>query len=356
VILRISAAIVVCACELARADSPACPPPHTPASQHAAEEIATGKSLFAKALALQNAGKTDAACDMFESSLRLDPQIGTRLNVAACRENQGRLVEARAMFQEAVEEATRVGDRRATFALQRAQALDTKLVHITIRVAEPETAGLLVKVGACPRTDIAATMLQVAMPGTIAIDVTAPGRKEFHVERDAAAGSELAIDVPALTPDMFAENERKAKEAEVLAAIERRKAEQLAIERELAKRYDRHPLRRWMFVTGGLGAASLVTGSAFAIGARRAQSAFDAASCGDRTQLLGSSAYASCASERDRGQRDALFANGFMIGGGALVAASVIVFVVDPGNVERPDSARPRISVSPTHIDLVIAW
>ena len=54
-------------------------PVRTPTTQRSAEEEATASALFQKGKALQDAGKLDDACKMFESSLRLNPQIGIRL-------------------------------------------------------------------------------------------------------------------------------------------------------------------------------------------------------------------------------------------------------------------------------------
>src|SRR5262245_31700795 len=111
-------------CALANAAPGDCPQRSTPVpAKRTPEAMATAKSLFEKGLALQGSGKIDEACKMFESSLLLDPQIGTRLNVAECRELRGRLVEAHALFSEAADEASRANDRRISFAQQRIQAL-----------------------------------------------------------------------------------------------------------------------------------------------------------------------------------------------------------------------------------------
>ncbi|MDB4952655.1 MAG: hypothetical protein JWO36_224 [Myxococcales bacterium] len=157
-----------------------------------------------------------------------------------------------------------------------------------------------------------------------------------------------------------AEDERKAKEAEALAAVERRKAEQVRIdrerEREQEKLYNRHPARKWTFVTGGIGAAAVIAGGVFGMSARSAQSSFDNAGCGDPSRLLGGDGLAQCSRDADQGKRDALFGNIGMIGGGALLLTSAMIFVIDPGNVERPDPVRARVAVSPTSVQLVVQW
>jgi hypothetical protein len=106
-------------------------------------------------------------------------------------------------------------------------------------------------------------------------------------------------------------------------------------------------------VTGGLGAAALITGGVFAVRTRSAQSQFDDAGCGDPTKQLDLAVFDQCTSLRDRGQREALLANALIASGGAVLAASVIVFILDPGNVERP---RATIAATPTSVGLFVRW
>jgi tetratricopeptide (TPR) repeat protein len=157
-----------------------------------------------------------------------------------------------------------------------------------------------------------------------------------------------------------AEDERKAREAEAVAAVEKRKAEQARIEREREqeqeKLYNKHPARKWTFVTGGLGAAAVIAGGIFGYSARSAQSSFDNAGCGDPTRVLGKDALAQCRQDSDSGKRDALFGNVGLIGGGALLLTSAMIFVIDPGNLERPDMARARVAISPTSVQVVLQW
>jgi hypothetical protein len=345
--------LVVGGVSAARADD--CPKPASAtASKRTPEEVATAKSLFDKGLKLQSAGKMDESCKMFESAYHLDPQVGMRLNVAECRELRGRLVEAHALFAEAADEATRKRDPRATYANQRLSALESKIVRVRVQLAE-ELEGQTIKVAGCEVSKEELSSPRIVMPGTVVVDVTAPGRKAQHVEAAGRAGQELVVEVPVLVPYANAEDERKAKEAEALAAVERRKAEEIAAQRErdLARRYDRHPARPWTLVTGGLGVAALVGGAYFAVRTRRAQDDFDAAGCGDVNRFINEPLLDECTSVRDRGQRDALLANALFVGGGAILAASILVFVIDPGNVERPSTT---VSATPTSVQLLVRW
>ena len=156
------------------------------------------------------------------------------------------------------------------------------------------------------------------------------------------------------------ENLRKAKEAEAVAATEHRKAEEARIaaeqEREREKQYNRHPMRKWAIVAGGVGVGAVIAGGVFAVSARNAQSSFDNAGCPDRTLRLGADALAQCQADASRGEQRARLANIFLGAGAAVAATAVIIFVVDPGNMERPEAPRAAITLSPTSIQFTARW
>jgi len=158
-----------------------------------------------------------------------------------------------------------------------------------------------------------------------------------------------------------AEEARKAKEAEAAAAAERRKVVQARLDAEraaqLEKTYNQHPARGWMIATGILGAATAGVGGYVAYRARNAQTSFDDAGCGDPTRNLPQPTLAACAADRDQGKRDARLANILIGSGGAVVAASLLVFILDPGNLERPRE-RATVAVTPTSVQVqaVIRW
>jgi len=162
------------------------------------EDAARAAKLFAEGQAAIAANKLDAGCAMFEMSLKLDPQVGTRLNFADCRERQGRLVEAYGLFTQAADEATRENKPgRATFARNRAQTLQGKLVRLTLRVESP-VAGETIKLAGreLPRDNWAKQ--QIVVPGPIVVDASAPKHDPVHVDTTATGGAELEIPVPAL--------------------------------------------------------------------------------------------------------------------------------------------------------------
>jgi len=152
------------------------------------------------------------------------------------------------------------------------------------------------------------------------------------------------------------EDARKSKEAEATAAAERRRVEEarLAAERERAgdKVYDRHPARKWAILGGTVGVASALTGGFFTLRAYQAQAAFDDAGCGDRDRELDADVLAQCRVDKDRHDSSARLGTVFLAGGAGVLAASLMLMVIDPGNVERP----ARIAVTGRSIELVLQW
>lgn len=106
-----------------------------------AEDGAIAEALFREGRALLEDGKIDAACLKLEGSQKLDPKVGTLLNVAACHELQGRTASAWGEFLEAARLA-RVANVRdpkvlADVATKRAEALAPKLQRLAVE--RPET-------------------------------------------------------------------------------------------------------------------------------------------------------------------------------------------------------------------------
>jgi len=96
------------------------------------------ESLFRDGKLLLKEGKIAAACDKFEASERLDPGVGTELNLADCREQNGQLATAWAMYRKAAANAKHAGNdaKREALARNRAAALEPRLSYLNIIVTE----------------------------------------------------------------------------------------------------------------------------------------------------------------------------------------------------------------------------
>jgi tetratricopeptide (TPR) repeat protein len=178
-------------------------------------------------------------------------------------------------------------------------------------------------------------------------------------DKRAAEAAQLESERMALDKKR-SEDARKAKEADAIAAAERRRVEEARLsaerERELDKIYDRHPARTWAIVGGSVGIAAAIGGGFFTMRARSAQNAFDNAGCGDRDQVLDVAALAQCRRDQDRGEKSARLGSVLLGSGAGVLAAALVVFVLDPGNVERPEQARASVTVTPRSVQVVLPW
>src|SRR5690242_9793251 len=87
------------------------------ASVARADDKATADRLFDEGRAAMAAKDYASACPKLEESQRLDPALGTLLNIGLCYEGQGRVASALAVWREAEEQARGAGEtKRATTA------------------------------------------------------------------------------------------------------------------------------------------------------------------------------------------------------------------------------------------------
>ena len=117
-----------------------------PSNQPRMDNRARAQQLFDSALADAEAGNLASACPKFLASQEADPKTSTLLNLASCYEKNGQTASAWGAFREAEGLARKVA--RADWesaARSHAEALEPKLVRLTIQVAEPSRVpGLVV--------------------------------------------------------------------------------------------------------------------------------------------------------------------------------------------------------------------
>ena len=163
---------------------------------HAQKAHATAELAYEQAKQLAEAGDYAAACPLFETSYKADPQVGVQLNLADCYEHLGRLATAWAMFRDAANVAQNRGDdRREEYARKRADALMPRLSKL--RVGKPP-AGVSVALDGADVTALAGADMPVD-PGDHELVATQPG----HVARTtkiaiAADGATQRVEVAEL--------------------------------------------------------------------------------------------------------------------------------------------------------------
>ncbi len=116
--------------------------------------------------------------------------VGTRLNLALCREKQGRTATAWSLFTELEAVLVRAGDTvRATIAHQHGAALASQLKKIVIEVPTPP-AGLVLKLDGVPLPTGALGTEIPLDPGNHNLVASAPGKKNWEQATIGKPGAE----------------------------------------------------------------------------------------------------------------------------------------------------------------------
>lgn len=159
------------------------------AAEPSREDRAAALALFDDGRKLAGAKKYAEACPKFEASLRLDPGLGTLLNLSDCYEQIGRTASAWSGFRDAASQARATNQTdREKVARERAAALESKLSRVRIVVpAELAGAALTITRDGSP--------LPASLVGTpIPVD---PGRHTIRVAAEGKEAWETTVDVPA---------------------------------------------------------------------------------------------------------------------------------------------------------------
>ncbi|HTA90681.1 MAG TPA: hypothetical protein VK745_13920 [Polyangiaceae bacterium] len=141
---------------------------------------AIAESLFRDGKRLSAEHKFAEACPKFAESYKLDPGLGTLLNLATCHEAEGKPASAWAEFSEASSRARREGDNdRAQLADEHVRALEPKLAHISIALAGVAPAGLVIKFDGRELSSAALGVQFPVDPGQHQIEAAAPGKQSY---------------------------------------------------------------------------------------------------------------------------------------------------------------------------------
>jgi hypothetical protein len=218
----------------------------TPASGTDAEQrFRRGQSLF-------QAGRVAEACREFEESQRLEPALGTLLNMANCHERLERLLLAMREFQEAASSAHSAGITDVeSFARERASALAREIPSLEVRVDRATApAGLSVRLESALIAPPEWGIPRPLEPGRYRIEASAPGRVSFQKELTLArGGGRLIVQIPNLLEAAPATESDTSSDASSDTSSEMRFG----------------PRRVAAVVAGGVGVAGVVTGAIFGL-------------------------------------------------------------------------------------------
>jgi hypothetical protein len=177
------------------------------AGQGVGTDPAAAAALFREGRDAAKRGDYVTACSKLDDSYRLDPAVGTLLNLADCNEHIGKVTTAWQLFRQAADRLA-AEDNRLPAAKTRIEALAPRIARLTIVLATdapPETTvtrNTTLEVG---RGSLG-TVLPID-PGKHVIVVSAPGRLPRRYEVEVGEGQAESVTVepgdvaPPTTPD-----------------------------------------------------------------------------------------------------------------------------------------------------------
>lgn len=288
---------------------------------------ASAEALFGEGRKLMDAGKYADACPKFEASQRLDPGVGTMLNLAECYEKTGRTASAWAEFRAAIPAARAANSKeREDLARQRADSLEPTLSKLTIALG-PEAAGtngVQVK-----RDGVAVDSAELGSaipvdPGKHVVEVTAPGKQSWSKSVDVGGNAaQLTVNVPALADGSAPPQQAGAVAGTAGSPTARSGSSQKTV----------------AVVAGAVGVVGLAVGTVYGL---RASSKWSDAksSCTDFPYGCSKPGLAD-----DAKKAGTLSTVGFVVGGVGLAAGAVLWFTAGPKNTESP-----QVGVGPGRI------
>lgn len=222
-----------------------------------ADRITDAEDLFRRAKALIAQNKYEEACPLLTESYRLDPGMGTLLNLALCHEQVGKTASAWGEFR-SVEQQARASvppnESRAQLAREHADKLQPRLSRVKIVVPEQARApGLVVKVDGEAKGEPLWAGVPVD-PGTRTVEATATNKKPavMKVKVDDE-GVLVSVTIPVLSDAPVASAPSSGAAGADLAAVEQYAASEAR--------------RTTGYVIGGLGLTVLAVGGVFGVAA-----------------------------------------------------------------------------------------
>lgn len=161
---------------------------------HADRDPAAAAALFREGRDAAKKGDLATACPRFAESFRLDPAVGTLLNLADCEEKTGRIASAWQKFGQAADMLP-AGDGRAEMARKKVGELAPRVPKLTVRVAPGSPDDTRVTKDG---VELGRASWGVALPvdpGAHVVVAVAPGRAEqrFPVTLAEGKSAELVV-------------------------------------------------------------------------------------------------------------------------------------------------------------------
>jgi hypothetical protein len=309
------------------------------ASAQPSDSKAVADQLFTEGKDLSKQGKWAEACPKFEASLRYDPALGTRLNLATCYDKVGKVASAWALFKEAADLARKAGDdKRRDFAAKQVTALEPRLPHLKIIAPTPAPPALIVTRGGVTVDAALYGVATVVDPGEVEIVASAPDHEPFATKLVVVEGKTSTIEVPALTPRLPTPDEPPPPDGPALPPPD--------VEERPVPAPPAAPSGTRKVVglaTIGVGAVAVGVGAYFGVAARG--NFADAKSiCGGDLSCDSPADLARSQAEVDDARSQALLSTVLVGVGAAAVVGGAVVWLTAPSRSEHRDRTAVRIT------------
>jgi hypothetical protein len=160
----------------------------------------------------------EEACPKIAESQRIEPRVGTLLNLAVCHEQTGKVATAWVQYQQVLTSARAEGQtERERLATERIAAIEGRVPWLTLGVStgEEPVHGLSVRLDGAPLEPMAWNREMPVDPGEHRAVATAPERKTWELQFTLREGQRKTIDVPPLS--LVAEAKERVSDPPVVA-------------------------------------------------------------------------------------------------------------------------------------------
>lgn len=157
--------------------------------------------LFEEGRALMLDQRFAEACPRIAESQRIEPRVGTLLNLAVCHEQTGKVATAWVQYQQVLTSARAEGQtERERLATERIAAVEGRVPWLTVGVSVREPVhGLSVRLDGAPLEPMAWNREMPVDPGEHRVMATAPERTAWELPFTLQEGQRKTIEVPSLT-------------------------------------------------------------------------------------------------------------------------------------------------------------
>ena len=283
-------------------------------------ESALATELFNVGRALLESGDYAEARLKLAESARLDPTVGTLAKLAECEQRLGKLVAARAHWQQAYNLARSEGDERLELVGEEFAKIDAVVPKLKLSYAGKAGPDLKIRIDTL-QTGAGALGVPVPVePGSHTITVEEPGKKAYATTIELEGnGAVRDLALPALESEPVEPAPAEEPPPPAPAPPPPR-----SVEPDHPTRSSPSTLQVVGAVTAGVGLVGLGVGTYFGTVAK---SKLDLS---NRTGCDGNRCTDNAADTRNEARRAGNLSTAFLIGGGVLVAGGVTMWLVAP--------------------------